>query len=79
MSQVTRSTTGRGALYTKDEILPLAKKLLKRVDTSRSVRLMGLTVSHPLSEDGSGRKNWIEGELEFESPPQSPQGGRFQL
>lgn len=83
MSQVTRSTTGPGVLCTKNEILPLAKKLLKRVDTSRSVRLMGLTVSHPLSEDGSGRKNWIEGELEFEdyalSPPQSPKRGKPHL
>lgn len=66
MSQVSRSTTGFAILRTKDDILPLAKKLLKRVDTVRSIRLMGLTVSNPMSEDSSGRANWIEGELEFD-------------
>lgn len=68
MSQVTRSTTSMTILQSKDKILPLAKQLLHKTDTSHSIRLIGLAVSHPWAEEKSGerKQNWTEGELDFE-------------
>jgi len=64
-AQITRSLTHTKPLKTKDDILPLAKKLLSEVDfSSRSIRLMGLAVSNPPSENE--RKEWVEGTLEFD-------------
>ncbi len=46
--QITRSFTQEEVLHSKDQILPMAKQLLREVDfTSHPVRLLGLTVSHP--------------------------------
>ena len=68
-SQITRSLTAQKNLRTKAEILPLAKKLLAGVDYSgsRPIRLMGLSVSKPYSEDDFVRHpEWVEGKLPFE-------------
>ncbi len=47
----TKCITCYHPLTDLDEILPLAKKLLKEVDVTKSpVRLLGLTVSHPTEE-----------------------------
>ena len=46
--QITRSLTQSQVLRTKEQILPMAKQLLREVDfTGRPIRLLGLTVSHP--------------------------------
>ncbi|WP_025002124.1 DNA polymerase IV [Prevotella dentasini] len=68
MTQITRSITHTKALRTKDEILPLAKRLLSQTEYgSRPVRLMGLSVSSPV-HDSDGQKpwqEWVEGYLQF--------------
>lgn len=63
-TQITRSTSQNKPLKRKEDILPLAKRLLEQVDcTSKPIRLMGLSVSNP--EDEFKRKTWVEGELDF--------------
>lgn len=70
--QITRSITVDHILHTKDDILPLAKQLMKSVEYhSHPIRLLGLGVSNPGSGMPSGGQNtnqpqWIELELEFE-------------
>lgn len=67
-TQITRSVTGHTMLRTKDQILPMAKQLLRQVDYSSShpIRLMGLAVGNP-SENGSDDfPRWMEGDLLFE-------------
>lgn len=46
-SQITRSLTSAKIFTTKDEILPAARRLLKKVILKRPVRLVGLGVSNP--------------------------------
>ncbi len=67
-TQITRSITQRGILTTKDEILPLAKRLLKSAPFSAAhpIRLLGLSVSNPSVEADIHREEWVEGYLEFE-------------
>lgn len=67
-TQITRSLTQRKILITKDDILPLAKRLLKEVDysTAHPIRLIGLSVSNPSHEANMHREEWVEGFLEFE-------------
>ncbi len=67
-TQITRSLTQQGILTTKDEILPLAKRLLKSVAFSAAhpIRLLGLSVSNPSVEANIHREEWVEGFLEFE-------------
>lgn len=66
-TQITRSLTHSKPITTKDDILPLAKKLLKKVayGANRPIRLMGLGVSGADDEQPK-RKEWIEQELPFE-------------
>lgn len=67
-AQITRSLTAERTLVTKDDILPLAKKLLAQVDFSavHAIRLMGLSVSNPSTDDELVRHpEWIEGTLPF--------------
>ncbi len=46
--QITRSFTQEQVLRSKDQLMPMAMQLLREVDfSSRPVRLLGLTVSHP--------------------------------
>ncbi len=65
--QITRSITGRKILKTKDDILPLAKKLLKQIEYSADhpIRLLGLSVSNPGADDELPTPEWIQLELEF--------------
>lgn len=52
--QITRSFTQTEVLRTKEQILPMAKQLLREVDFSqRPIRLLGLTVSHPPRESAA--------------------------
>ena len=75
--QITRSITARHVLRTKDEILPLAKQLMKQVEFhSHPIRLLGLGVSNPGSPPPDGGTasrqgaQWNELELEFEPWPE---------
>ena len=68
--QITRSLSSSSILKTKDEILPLAKKLLGEVDFSsqRPIRLLGLSVSHSsMSEEALDGAVWEEGWLDFDA------------
>ncbi len=67
-TQITRSITQRSILTTKDEILPLAKRLVKSAAFSAAhpIRLLGLSVSNPSVEADIHREEWVEGFLEFE-------------
>ena len=67
-TQITRSLTQEKVLRTKDDILPLAKRLLKDTEYhDRPIRLMGLSVSSPETNDKEGQKRpqWVEGFLPF--------------
>jgi len=67
--QITRSITQEKDLMNMDDILPLAKRLLKEVDYSlRPIRLIGLSVSNPKEEKEEGHHNWKQLELDFEPP-----------
>jgi DNA polymerase-4 len=66
-NQITRSLTQDKELYKKEDILPVAKKLLKEVDYARRpIRLIGLTVSNPIDERGESVERWVQLELEFQ-------------
>ena len=63
--QITRSITREQELNNMNDILPLAKQLLKEVDYSiRPIRLIGLTVSNP-KEEREDHDEWKQLELEF--------------
>ena len=65
--QITRSLTQDKELYRMEDILPIAKQLLKEVDyTIRPIRLIGLTVSNPKEEQEEMHEEWKQLELEFE-------------
>lgn len=68
-SQITRSVSVRQPLQRLEEILPLAKRLLKGVDHSQhAIRLLGLSVSNPPEEkegDTIAASGPIQLELEF--------------
>lgn len=67
--QITRSLTADHDLLTKEDILPLAKQLLKKVPFSASqpVRLIGLSVNNPHAgeEPAKRREQWVQGWLDF--------------
>ena len=44
------------------------KRLLAQVSysSSRPIRLLGLSVSNPLADDGLRQSQWVEGDLPFE-------------
>ena len=66
-TQITRSLTQQRILVTKDDILPLAKRLQQEVDygAEHPIRLLGLSVSNPSQEAEAHRVEWVEGFLEF--------------
>ena len=74
--QITRSLTTPSVLRTKEEILPLAKRLMQEVDygPANAIRLLGLGVSHAAwdlaVEDVSEAPQWQELELQFEPWPE---------
>lgn len=70
--QITRSLTAPDFLTEKDEILPLAKELLRRVEFSaqQPVRLLGLSVKDAHPDDlpppaSPAREEWVQGWLRF--------------
>lgn len=68
--QITRSITTGYLLRTKDDILPLAKRLMQEVDHhSHPIRLLGLGVSNHRDEQTDEQPRWVELELEFEDWP----------
>lgn len=68
-TQVTRSITQGKVLKDKDDILPLAKQLLQKVDyADHAFRLLGLSVSRSDSDHADEEersKQWHTGELPF--------------
>lgn len=65
-TQITRSITQEKLLFRKDDILPVAKRLMREVDFEHHpIRLMGLSVSNPALDDGLAERHprWVEGEL----------------
>ena len=67
--QITRSLTQEKELNRLEDILPLAKQLLKEVDYAiRPIRLIGLTVSNPKEEQEEEHGVWKQLELEFAPP-----------
>lgn len=63
-TNITRSITSDRVLTKKQDILPLAKELLRQVDTTtKPIRLIGLSVSNPC--DDKKRPKWVEQELHF--------------
>lgn len=67
--QITRSLTQEKELTHLNDILPLAKQLLKEVDYSlRPIRLIGLSVSNPKGEKEEEQGVWRQLELDFEPP-----------
>ena len=69
-TQITRSITHTSPLLKKDDILPLAKKLMKKVvyGAEKPIRLLGLGVSDNGKDDadtGHKKNVWIEQELPF--------------
>ena len=70
--QITRSITVDHILRTKDEILPLAKQLMRGVEFhSHPIRLLGLGVSGQKSAAQHNQQQWVELELEFLDWPNS--------
>ncbi len=68
--QITRSITVDRILRTKDDILPLAKQLMRGVEyRSHPIRLLGLGVSNHKEELSDDPPRWIELELEFQDWP----------
>ena len=67
-TQVTRSLTQNKVLRDKDDILPLAKQLLAKVDFKQHpFRLLGLSVSRTDNDQHEEpRQQWHTGELPFE-------------
>ena len=67
-TQISKRITTNHTLSTKASILPLAKRLLAQVSysSSRPIRLLGLSVSNPLADDGLRQSQWVEGDLPFE-------------
>ena len=74
--QITRSLTTPSVFRTKEEILPLAKRLMQEVDygPANAIRLLGLGVFHAAGdlavEDVSEAPQWQELELQFEPWPE---------
>ena len=70
--QITRSVTTDRTLRTKNDILPLAKQLMREVEyRTHPIRLLGLGVSKPHSDSPEKARHWIELELEFEDYPKT--------
>ncbi|MCR4858823.1 MAG: DNA polymerase IV [Bacteroidales bacterium] len=65
--QITRSITVDYILRAKEEILPLAKRLMKEVDYSdHPIRLIGLGVGNHREESDVDRQRRLQLELDFE-------------
>lgn len=64
---VTRSITQAKVLRTKDDILPLAKNLMSRIDygANHSIRLIGLSVVNPHAGESREKEHWLQLDLDF--------------
>ena len=64
---ISRSITQAKVLRTKDDILPLAKKLMSRVDydANHPIRLIGLAVVNPHAGEYREKDRWIELDIDF--------------
>ena len=64
---ISRSITQAKVLRTKDDILPLAKKLMSRVDydANHPIRLIGLAVVNPHAGEYREKERWIELDIDF--------------
>ena len=73
-TQITRSVTSPDFLLTKEQILPLSKQLMQKVaDDPRPIRLLGLSVSNPSTDEHDDDKTtlahheeWVDQYLPFE-------------
>ncbi len=67
-TQITRSISADHSLTSEDEIMPLARQLLSQVDygTDHPIRLLGLTVSNPITEKEEPFQQWIQLEIEWD-------------
>ena len=68
-TQITRSITSTDLLLTKEQVLPLSKQLMQKVDfADRPIRLLGLSVGNPLQDDEEPphRAEWIDQYVPFE-------------
>ena len=69
-TQITRSLTLDEALQTKEQLLPLSKQLMQKVDfSSRPIRLLGLSVGNPHQEEEKEplhRAEWVNQYLPFD-------------
>ncbi len=66
-SQITRSRTGDVPFISADEILSIAKLLMKSVDyAEHPIRLIGLSVSNPREEVEERKVQWIQLSFDFE-------------
>lgn len=67
-AQVTRSVTVAEPLLSRTRLLPPAEQLLAQVNYSElhPIRLLGLSVSHPVAERKTTTAVWEEGWLPFE-------------
>lgn len=66
-TQVTRSLTLSKPFKRKDQILPAAKQLAKKVDRTKAIRLLGLSVSNPQAEQKAAEAapKWVQLEFDF--------------
>jgi len=65
-TQITRSITRPDELTTLEQILPLAKQLLKGVDyAEHPIRLIGLSVSNPKEETEERVADWVQLSFDF--------------
>lgn len=65
-TQITRSITRADELTTLEQILPLAKELLKGVDyAEHPIRLIGLSVSNPKEETEGRLADWVQLSFDF--------------
>lgn len=65
-SQRTKSMTVEKPLFTKEALLPLAKKLLHEMDVEeKSIRLLGLSVSHAEESPSSSARSPIQLSFDF--------------
>ena len=68
-AQKTRSTTVFHELLTLEDILPVAKQLMREAqEESRPIRLIGLSVSNPPAEDSRGRRLPVQLKINWREP-----------
>lgn len=65
-TQITRSQTLHKPFTRKDDILPIAKRLLNEIDfPHHPIRLLGLSVSHSQNDEPNTQPRWVQLYLPF--------------